>query len=243
MAENKTVYEVLTSIQAELKAPKNQFNKFGGYNYRNCEDIMEAVKPLLYKYGASLVMHDTIELIGDRYYVKATATFSYKGETIVGTAYAREAEEKKGMDASQVTGATSSYARKYCLNGLFAIDDTKDADYYDNSEQAKKPEPKPAPKKPESKASKTEHQKEKKPEPVAETINKIVEDGLDIKKKELKKHLAELSKVLGIGTNPLYKTALEKCGMKEAKNFDEFETVDAYILEMLADAKGENNAD
>jgi len=121
-----TVYEILNKIQVELKAPKSQFNAFGKYHYRSCEDILEAVKPLLS--GAVLTIADEIVLIGNRYYVKATATLSNDGQSITNSAYAREEEIRKGMDSSQITGATSSYARKYCLNGLLLIDDTKDAD-------------------------------------------------------------------------------------------------------------------
>ena len=116
----------LIKIQQELKAPKGQLNKFGGYKYRNCEDILQAVKPLL---GESvLTLEDELVLIGERYYIKATATLRSEDASISTTAYAREEEAKKGMDASQITGSASSYARKYALNGLFAIDDTKDAD-------------------------------------------------------------------------------------------------------------------
>lgn len=120
----------LLEIQAELKAPKSQFNSFGKYHYRNCEDILEALKPLLVKHGLTLTISDDIVAVGNRVYVRATA--SIKGavvaEDVSVTAYARESEDKKGMDAAQVTGAASSYARKYALNGLFLIDDTKDAD-------------------------------------------------------------------------------------------------------------------
>lgn len=118
----------LIEIQKELKAPKGQFNKFGGYKYRSCEDILEAVKPLCTKHGVQLTVSDELVLIGERYYVKATAKVVDGNETIEVTAYAREEENKKGMDASQITGTASSYARKYALNGLFCIDDTKDAD-------------------------------------------------------------------------------------------------------------------
>lgn len=118
----------LQAVQAELKAPKGQYNSFGKYKYRSCEDITEAVKPLLAKYGATLTMSDEVELIGDRYYIKATATFTSIEGAVTATAFAREPETKKGMDDSQITGTASSYARKYALNGLFAIDDTKDAD-------------------------------------------------------------------------------------------------------------------
>lgn len=121
----------LLNIQKDLKAPKSQYNSFGKYNYRNCEDILEAVKPLCAREGACLTLSDEIVQIGERYYIQAKAAL-YDSETgdIINTvtAYAREEAEKKGMDGSQVTGAASSYARKYALNGLFNIDDTKDAD-------------------------------------------------------------------------------------------------------------------
>lgn len=122
----------LSKIQRELKAPKGQFNKFGNYKYRSCEDILNAVKPLLPE-GMSVVCSDKIHLVGNRFYIEATATLSYKDGGISVTAYAREADSKKGMDESQITGSASSYARKYALNGLFAIDDTKDADTRDNT--------------------------------------------------------------------------------------------------------------
>ena len=125
------IYAKLSQIQQELKAPKKQFNKFGGYNYRNCEDILEAVKPIAAKYETVVLISDELVNIGERYYVKATARLVdvNDGTEIANTAFAREEESKKGMDGSQVTGASSSYARKYALNGLFAIDDTKDSDY------------------------------------------------------------------------------------------------------------------
>lgn len=124
------VYEKLMNVQAKLKAPKSQRNTFGNYNYRSCEDIVEAAKPLLLEVRATLLLNDEIVQIGDRFYVKATATFTdiEKGEKIEATASAREDETKKGMDLAQVTGSVSSYARKYALNGLFCIDDTKDSD-------------------------------------------------------------------------------------------------------------------
>lgn len=127
--------EKIVAIQSELKAPKGQYNSFGKYNYRSCEDILEGVKPLLAKHGLVLTLQDSIDLIGDRFYVKATVTITDGKDEISTSAYARESLDKKGMDASQVTGATSSYARKYALNGLLAIDDTKDADTMDNSKK------------------------------------------------------------------------------------------------------------
>lgn len=125
-----SVYEKLLNVQSELKAPKNQFNSFGKYNYRNCEDILEAVKPIALKYKAVVIVGDSLEMVGNRFYIKSTAEFIdvETGERVIENAYAREEDSKKGMDASQVTGAASSYARKYALNGLLCIDDTKDAD-------------------------------------------------------------------------------------------------------------------
>lgn len=119
---------ILQEIQTALKAPKNQYNKFGGYKYRSCEDILEAVKPLLKQYNAALTLSDEVLLVGPRVYVKATATLKTSDESISVCAYAREADERKGMDPAQVTGAASSYARKYALNGLFAIDDAGSQD-------------------------------------------------------------------------------------------------------------------
>lgn len=131
-----SIYEELGRIQKTLKAPKNQRNKFGGYNYRSCEDILEAVKPLLD--GCVLTVSDEVVSLGDRFYVKATARLALSGDDFVeNTAWARESETKKGMDEAQITGATSSYARKYALNGLLAIDDTKDADALNKDEDNK----------------------------------------------------------------------------------------------------------
>ena len=125
------VYEKLIAIQSELKAPKSQYNNFGKYAYRNCEDILESLKPLLKEHKSTIYISDEIVTVLERFYVKATVTFidAETGESITNTAYAREEESKKGMDGSQVTGASSSYARKYALNGMFAIDDTKDSDF------------------------------------------------------------------------------------------------------------------
>lgn len=142
MAETN-IYERLRKVQLELKVPKSQRNAFGNYNYRNAEDILEAVKPVLDKYGLLLIVHDEVVQIGDRYYVKATAAVT-DGERsqsalapLSATAFAREEETKKGMDGAQVTGSASSYARKYALNGLFAIDDTKDADSDEHASQTR----------------------------------------------------------------------------------------------------------
>lgn len=129
----------LIAIQSELKAPKSQFNKFGGYKYRKAEDILEAVKPLLNKQKCTLTITDDIVMVGNRIYVKATATIkNEKGEFETTTGWAREEETKKGMDGSQITGASSSYARKYALNGLFAIDDNADSDTTNDGQQQTK---------------------------------------------------------------------------------------------------------
>lgn len=138
MTAEKKAIDVLVEIQSELKAPKGQYNKFGGYAYRSCEDILEAVKPLLKKAGAALTISDSVDLCGDRVYVGAIVRFHFGGEVIETHAFAREPLEKKGMDASQITGAASSYARKYALNGMFCIDDTKDADATNTCDVQKK---------------------------------------------------------------------------------------------------------
>ena len=124
------IYEKLMNIQKELKAPKGQYNSFGKYKYRSCEDILESVKPLLEKYKVTIILTDKLEQIGERYYIRAKAILidTETNNSIENTAYAREEETKKGMDGSQITGTSSSYARKYALNGLLLIDDTKDAD-------------------------------------------------------------------------------------------------------------------
>ncbi|MRT14961.1 recombinase [Enterobacteriaceae bacterium RIT711] len=146
---SKEFYAKLAEIQRTLNAPKNQFNSFGKYKYRSCEDILEGVKPLLG--GLFLSISDEVVLIGTRHYVKATARITDGESTHEATALAREEESKKGMDAAQVTGATSSYARKYCLNGLFGIDDSKDADSDEHkhqqnaAQQQKQEKPKPTP--------------------------------------------------------------------------------------------------
>lgn len=139
------IRQKLIQIQSRLIAPKSQFNKFGKYRYRSCEDILEAVKPLLNEVGLTLVITDDIVQVGDRYYVKATSKVCDGENVIFSEAFAREPESKKGMDEAQVTGATSSYARKYALNGLFLIDDTKDADStnkHENGEKSKVSMPK-----------------------------------------------------------------------------------------------------
>ncbi len=138
-----SVHEKLMFVQQNLKAPKSQYNKFGNFHYRSCEDIQEAVKPILAQVKAVLTVEDDLLQIGDRYYLKAVAKFTdtESGETISNSAYAREADQKAGMDAAQITGSCSSYARKYALNGLFCIDDAKDPDAapQDQGNQQRKP--------------------------------------------------------------------------------------------------------
>ena len=195
-AEKKNVYGKLLSIQKELKAPKGQYNSFGRYAYRSCEDILEGVKPLLDKNKATLFISDNLEQIGDRFYVKAIARFvdTESGEVIENSAFARESEEKKGMDSSQVTGATSSYARKYALNGLFLIDDTKDADtdaYHEQQNNAPTQETK------KKAAAKTDDQKnqemaanvDKRLLPTED--NKMSKEQYDFLMSEIEKHNAQ----------------------------------------------------
>ncbi|MFA7203854.1 MAG: ERF family protein [Candidatus Caldatribacteriota bacterium] len=159
----------LLNIQSKLKAPKNQRNNFGNYNYRNCEDILEAVKPLLLEEGCTLYIVDEIENIGERYYVKATVNFIdiESGENIITSAFAREEENKKGMDSSQITGASSSYARKYALNGLFCIDDNKDSDTTNTGDTKKDKD---------EKVSDEDKKKAKKLENAIKEIDKLVNE-------------------------------------------------------------------
>lgn len=131
----KEIQKKLMVVQQELKAPKSQYNEFNKFNYRNAEDILEAVKPILAAQGLTLVLSDEMQYIGQRYYIKATATLSDGEDEITATAYAREDESRAGMSESQVTGCSSSYARKYCLNGLFCIDDGKDSDSFNNKKE------------------------------------------------------------------------------------------------------------
>lgn len=139
-----SVYLKLLNIQSELKAPKDSYNSFGKYSYRSCESILEALKPILNKNKASVIISDDIVFIEGRYYVKATVKFidAESGESLENSALAREEETKKGMDASQITGSTSSYARKYALNGMFAIDDTKDSDFTNTHDKDDSSKPK-----------------------------------------------------------------------------------------------------
>lgn len=143
LEDMKEIYSKLQKIQQQLKAPKGQYNEFNNFNYRSAEDILEAVKPLLLEQGLTLTLSDQMEYIGNRYYIKATATLTDGDDTITSTAYAREDESRAGMSESQVTGCSSSYARKYCLNGLFLIDDGKDSDSFNNKKQKATTQPTP----------------------------------------------------------------------------------------------------
>ena len=169
-----SVYQKLLNIQTQLKAPKSQYNSYGKYYYRNCEDILEAVKPLLKKENCTLFLTDEVETIENRFYIKVTVHFVDidDGTTINVTAFAREEESKKGMDGSQVTGASSSYARKYALNGLFCIDDTKDSDTT-NKEEDKPDE-----------AKKEECEEKKRLANAIKSIDELVKKLIEVKKVE-----------------------------------------------------------
>lgn len=210
------IYEKLLAVQCELKAPKSQYNKFGNYPYRNCEDILEAAKPVLQKHKALVFLKDDIVMKGDRYYVEATATFIdvENGEQIYTTAYAREEESKKGMDGSQVTGASSSYARKYALNGLFDIDDTKDADTTNKGEEDKKPT-KPA-KSPKPKDALADIKKK---------INSTIVQYRALTGEDTKVILEEISEALGFPVNSI-------------KTEDEGKAVIDYLLRMITASQG-----
>lgn len=206
MAE-KSLVKSLLAIQSALKAPKGQFNKFGGYSYRSCEDILEAVKPLLAQYGVLLTLTDEIVEIGGRFYVKATAQVTDGDSGAVVTAYAREEENKKGMDGSQITGSASSYARKYALNGLFCIDDTKDADA--TNDHGKAPQQSaPVPDKPVYRA----------PEPRYE-----VSDEMYTEIRQLFKNAAE-----GIDGNALYAQLQQELGHGISRDMTKAQWQDAY---------------
>lgn len=152
--DNKSIYEALAAVQAELKAPKGQTNTFGGYKYRSCEDILEAVKPILKEKGLAMQLFDEPVMVGDWHYIKATALITdFTGQQVSCSAYAREPEQKTKMDAAQVTGTSSSYARKYALNGLFCIDDTKDPDTDEYQRQNSDTPRRPAAKQPTRKSA------------------------------------------------------------------------------------------
>ena len=177
----KELQTALLAVQDELNAPKGQRNNFGNYNYRSCEDILAAAKPLLVKNGIVLTISDSIKMIGERFYVMATAVIEFGDVSISVNGYARETEEKKGMDGAQVTGAASSYARKYALNGLFCIDDTKDADATEThgKKATKAPAKKRTVKMGEAKTA------ESKLKPVAKVETPVVEKKLEAPEKKI----------------------------------------------------------
>lgn len=215
MAEKATtisIREKLNKIQVELKAPKNLFNSFGKYHYRNAEGIQEALKPLEKTYGVITTLSDSIEEVGGRIYVKATATLADvgTGESISVSAYAREAAEKKGMDDAQVTGATSSYARKYALNGLFLLDDTKDVDTEEYQAQT-------------NTESKKATAKKTAPAPVQ---NKPVEVGSEI---DYRKELASYIKIHGLDSNEIIKT----CHLRPDSTNEEWQTALIYARTLV----------
>lgn len=158
----KNINNLLVEVQSELKAPKSQYNSFGKYNYRSTEDILEALKPILKEKNLTLVVLDDVVQVSDRVYIKSTAKLSYDQESIEVTAFARESLTKKGMDDSQITGTASSYARKYALNGLFLIDDSKDADSDEFSKQ--------------NKSQKNSEQKPKQPKITLEEVKMSLND-------------------------------------------------------------------
>lgn len=164
------LHEKLLAIQTKLKAPKGQYNSFGKYSYRSAEDILEAVKPLNAEQGVLLTITDEIKEVGGRIYVVATATVSDGTDELKVSAFAREPENKKGMDDSQITGATSSYARKYALNGLYAIDDNKDADTDEHKQQQEN-----APKKQQAQKQQAQKQQQQAKEPTEQELHEIVE--------------------------------------------------------------------
>jgi len=199
-----TVYEILNKIQVELKAPKNQVNAFGKYKYRSCEDILEAVKPLLC--GAIVTMDDKIVLVGERYYIKTTMTITHENQNISCSAFARENENQKGMNVSQITGATSSYARKYCANGLFLIDDTKDADTMPPPDSKDKPETFKQP-------------EELKPTPTTPEVVVDEFDGIEVNKITTGKEIIE-NQIFNAGMNKGYAPEAVRASFRKKFNKD-----------------------
>ena len=231
MAEGKQIYAALMAVQRDLKVPKGRKNTFGNYSYRSAEDILEAVKPILNDNGLTLMLNDTIEAIGARYYVKATATLVdiATGDNISTSAYAREPQEKKGADVAQVTGASSSYARKYALNGLFCIDDTKDADTdeYRRETQSRAEQGKQQPK---PQAQPKPQTQSKKSQPKPQTQGNM---------KALWHKLKESMDGMGIDASMVLAVTKEKYGKENGKELTEAELTDlvknleAYINEPL----------
>lgn len=211
MAENRTIVEKLAYVQTRLRAPKGQFNKFGGYSYRSAEDILESVKPLLGEVGLALTITDTIEELGNGWvYVRATAAVQdASGAAISASASAREPEQRKGMDAAQVTGSSSSYARKYALNGLFAIDDAKDPDATNDHGKGKTAA------------------KPKAEQPEAATQPEYKHDYT-----RMKAETERLAKLHGKSVGEEYRWVVETFGNPKTKNDEEFAALVAMLEQM-----------
>ena len=188
----------LTALQAELRAPKGQYNKFGGYNYRSCEDVLEALKPLLVKYGLNLTISDDIVQVGERYYVRATATVRdiESDKSISTSAFAREPIESKGMSEPQITGSASSYSRKYALNALFLIDDVKDADsneaHKEKEARAARTKNPDAPKKPDVITDKEKEVLKNLCSRLGKDVNQVFPKGLDLTSEQYSQAIAKL---------------------------------------------------
>lgn len=219
--EFKNVWQKLLYVQKNLKAPKGQYNRFGEYHYRSCEDIQEALKPLLSDVGAVLLLNDEIVQMGDRYYIKAAARFLdvESGESVGNTAYARECDSRPKMDTAQITGSCSSYARKYALNGLFCIDDSRDPDTMDNSGegQQERKEPPKGQKAPRQQGTQRQQAAGRKPQAVSAEHLRMLED-------EARRTGTELAKVCsryGVGsiselTEEQYRRAMSAFGKMDS---------------------------
>lgn len=210
MADNRTIVEKLAYVQTRLRAPKGQYNKFGGYSYRSAEDILESVKPLLGEVGLALTITDTVEELENGWvYVRATAAVQdASGAAISASASAREPEQRKGMDAAQVTGSSSSYARKYALNGLFAIDDAKDPDATNDHGKG---QPKPA------------APKKSAPKPATEVKHDYT---------RMKAETERLAKLHGKSVGEEYRWIVETFGDPKTKNDEEFAALVAMLEQM-----------
>ena len=231
MANEMTIKEKLMHIQHELKAPKNLRNNFGGYNYRNAESILEALKPLLVKYGATVAITDEVVEVGEyhpRIYVKATATIYDNNGLMTVSAYAREAETKKGMDDAQITGATSSYARKYALNGLFLLDDTQDVDTeaYQKAERSAQSAPK-------AQGNKTTPKPKAKPQEAPQAVAEPTPEGVpttDQARTELREYLKKH------GIDGMIVT--QACNLNKNSTHEDFVEALAYAMNLVKSMGG-----
>ena len=231
MANEMTIKEKLMHIQHELKAPKNLRNNFGGYNYRNAESILEALKPLLVKYGATVAITDEVVEVGEyhpRIYVKATATIYDNNGLMTVSAYAREAETKKGMDDAQITGATSSYARKYALNGLFLLDDTQDVDTeaYQKAERSAQSAPK-------AQANKTTPKPKAKPQEAPQAVAEPTPAGAP-ETDQARTELREYLKKHGIDGM----IVAQACNLNKNSTHEDFVEALAYAMNLVKSMGG-----